>query len=254
MNQELQEMQDMEEVEIDLLDLVYYLWKKAVWILLGGILAAVAASSATKWLVPPTYVSSTKMYVLSRQNEAALTSSDMQLSNLLIKDYVELVKSRTVTEAVIEELGLPMTHEQLLGKISVSTPSDSRIVTISVTDEDPIEASQIANAVRDIAAVHIQQVMEIEAVNVVEEANIPTVKAGPNIKKNGMIGGCAGCMVVAGVFLLLYLLDDTIKKPEDVERYLHLSSLGMIPLDADEKKSRKKRIKRQFRMNMEGGR
>lgn len=61
-------------------------------------------------------------------------------------------------------------------------------------------------------------------------------------------------MVVAGVFLLLYLLDDTIKKPEDVERYLHLSSLGMIPLDADEKKSRKKRIKRQFRMNMEGGR
>ena len=247
-----QDMQDMDEVEIDLIDLFYYLWRRAVWILLAGILLAAAAAAVTKWMIPPVYISSTKMYVLSRQSESALTSSDMQLSNLLIKDYVELVKSRTVTEAVIDELGLELTHEELLDKISVATPADSRIVTISVTDEDPVHASRIADSVRDIAAVHIQDVMEIEAVNVVEEANIPTEKSGPNIKKNTVIGGVLGCMAAGLVFLLIYFLDDTIKKPEDVEKYLRLSSLGVIPLNKTEKTTKKKKMKRQQKINKRG--
>lgn len=96
------------------------------------------------------------MYVLAKQNNDTLTSADMQTSTLLTKDYAEMIQSRTVTEAVIAQLGLDMTHEQLVKKISVSNTIRYRIITISVLDKDPYMARDIANAVRDTAAEHIK--------------------------------------------------------------------------------------------------
>ena len=100
----------------------------------------------------------------------------MQTSTQLTKDYAELIKSRTVLEGVIAQLNLNITYQQLLGKLTVDTSTDSRIVTIIVSDEDPYTASEMANAIRDMAAEHIQSVMDIEAVNVVDSANIPSEK------------------------------------------------------------------------------
>ena len=113
----------------------------------------------------------------------------MQTSTQLTKDYAELIKSRTVLEGVIAQLNLNITYQQLLGKLTVDTSTDSRIVTIIVSDEDPYTASEMANAIRDMAAEHIQSVMDIEAVNVVDSANIPSEKASPSLAKNGVIGG-----------------------------------------------------------------
>lgn len=240
-----QKNRNSDEMEIDLLELFYVLWRKIGVIILSGILLALAAMLFTQVFIRPTYVSTTKIVVLNKQNRDTLTSSDMQTSTLLTKDYAELIKSRTVTESVIAELDLKLTHEQLLDKISVSTPSDTRIVTISVTDNDPYEASRIADAVRTAAAVHIQRVMDTEAVNVVDNANIPDKKSGPNVLKNGMMAGLLGCILAAAVVIVMYLLNDTIQTPEDVERYLELSNLGLIPLSENEKKGKKKKQSRQ---------
>ena len=100
----------------------------------------------------------------------------MQTSTQLTKDYAELIKSRTVLEGVIAQLNLNITYQQLLGKLTVDTSTDSRIVTIIVSDEDPYTASEMANAIRDMAAEHIQSVMDIEAVNVVDSDKLPSEK------------------------------------------------------------------------------
>ena len=154
---------------------------------------------------------------------------DIQTSTSLTKDYAELIKSRTVTEGVIAQLKLDMTHEELLKKLSVDTPTDTRVVSITVTDTDPYTAAEIANAVRDIASKHIQQVMDIKAVNVVETANIPDEPSSPSVPKNGVIGGLLGILLAAAVVIIVYLTNDTVKTPEDVEKYLGLSVLGTIP-------------------------
>lgn len=130
---------------------------------------------------------------------------------------------------MIAQLKLDMTHEELLKKLSVDTPTDTRVVSITVTDTDPYTAAQIANAVRDIASKHIQQVMDIKAVNVVETANIPDEPSSPSVPKNGVIGGLLGILLAAAVVLIVYLTNDTVKTPEDVEKYLGLSVLGTIP-------------------------
>ena len=134
-----------------------------------------------------------------------------------------------------------MDHEELLKKISVENQTDTRIVAISVRDEDPYMASQIANAIRDVASVHIQEVMDVDAVNIVEAANIPSEPASPSLVKNGILGGVLGVVLSVIIILAVYLSNDTVKTPEDVERYLQLSVLGNIPLMDKEKKSKKQK-------------
>ena len=162
----------------------------------------------------------------------------------MTKDYAELIQSRTVLEGVIAQLNLDMTYKKMLNKVSVETSSDSRIVSISVTDEDPYTASEIANAVRDMAAEHIQSVMDIEAVNVVDTANIPNEKASPSLAKNGVIGGLLGVIIAMAAVIIIYLTNDTIKVEEDVERYLGLSVLGSIPFSEKESRSKKKKSRK----------
>ena len=213
-----------------------------IWvILLAGIIAALAVIAGTLLFITPQYESTTKMYVLSKQDSNTLTSQDMQTSLSLTKDYAELIKSRTVTEGVITQLNLDMTHEQLLKKMSVDSATDTRILSISVRDEDPYEACEIANAIRDVAANHIKNVMDIDAVNVVETANIPEQKVSPSVAKNGVIGGVFGAAVAIAIVLITYISNDTIKTQEDVERYLKLSTLGTIPLSEDERKKKKRK-------------
>ena len=179
------------------------------------------------------------MYVLSKQNSDTLTNQDMQTSLSLTKDYAELIKSRTVTEGVITQLGLELTHKQFLRKMSVDSTTDTRILSITVSDEDPYEACEIANAVRDVAANHIKNVMDIDAVNVVETANIPDGKIKSQFKEKRSSRRAFGRVFGCCIFLAAYLANDTIKSQEDVERYLGLSTLGTIPL-TDTMKSGKK--------------
>lgn len=232
-----------DDVEIDLKEIFFTLLRKSWLICLVGVIFALITMIGTELFITPQYQSVTKMYILAKQNSDVLSSSDLQISTLLTKDYTELIQSRTVTEKVIAKLGLDMTHEELLSKLEISTQTDTRIVTIGVKDEDPYVARDLANAIRDTAAEHIKEVMNSEAVNIVDEANIPTQKCSPNVTRNGMMSGFLGCMVSLILIVIFYINNDTIENAEDVEHYLELSTLGVIPLNKEvSKKVRKKKI------------
>ena len=207
---ENQTVNNNDEVEIDLGEVFHLLLSKLGVIILSGIVFCLAAVMGTMLLITPKYESTTKIVVLSKQDSSTLD----------------------------------MTHEELLKKLSVDTPTDTRVVSITVTDTDPYTAAEIANAVRDIASKHIQQVMDIKAVNVVETANIPDEPSSPSVPKNGVIGGLLGILLAAAVVLIVYLTNDTVKTPEDVEKYLGLSVLGTIPYSSKMGKKSKKKKKR----------
>lgn len=233
-----------DEIEIDLGEIFHLILSKLGIIILSGIILGVVSIIGTMLFVTPQYESTTKMVVLNKQDSNTLTSQDMQTSSQLTKDYAELIKSRTVIEGVIAQMNLDMTYEELLKKVTVETPTDTRIVSIIVSDEDPYTASQIANSIRDMAAEHIQAVMDIKAVNVVDTANIPSGKASPSLAKNGVIGGLLGVIIAMAIIIVVFLTNDTVKTEDDVERYLGLSVLGNIPLMAEETKSKRQKSKK----------
>lgn len=190
-------------------------------------------------LLDKKFESSTKIYVLNQQDSQSVTYTDLQTGTQLTKDYAVLVKSRTVTTQVIAELDLQnaymdmseITPDELAEMITVTTAQDTRIITITVTDTNPTRAQDIANAVRTAASKHIYEVMDIEAVNVVDYANLPENPISPNTIKNIIIGGLIGFVLVIAILVISFLMDDTIKTPDDVELYLGLSVLASIPYD-----------------------
>ena len=124
--------------------------------------------------------------------------------------------------------------------LRVDTPSDTRIVAITAKDEDPLMAMKIANCIREVASEHITNVMDIDAINVAETANVPMEKSSPSVGRWTVIAGFLGAVLVAFFVVLEYLLDDTIKSNDDVERYLGMSTLALIPLTLDEQDKKKK--------------
>lgn len=223
-----------DEIEIDLME-VFGLLLGKIWMILGtGLLFAVAGFVISCFLITPVYESTTRIYILNKSENAAITYSDVQMGTQLTKDYAELIGGRYVLEEVISKLSLSMEYDELHKKVSVETPSDTRIVSITVENTSPAAAMEIADCIREVASTHIQNVMDIDAVNVVETANFPREKARPSNLKWAFAGGCLGSFLVCLVILLRYLLDDTIKSSEDVERYLNLSTLALIPMTQEE--------------------
>lgn len=231
---------DDDEIEIDFSEILGALLKKAHIILLSGIIVALLAFIGTKLFITPMYTSETKVYVLSKSDGAAgVTTSDLQAGSYLTKDYSELVTSRTVMEQVIALLNLDMKPEELMDMISVESATDSRILTIKVENEDPKKAKEIADAVREAVSVQITEIMDADAVNTVQKADLPDEPSSPSTMKNTLIGGILGLFLAIAVVVLVTLLDDTVKTPEDVEKYLGLNTLTSIPIVDGAKKNKK---------------
>ena len=232
--------QEKNPTDLTVREIIRILIPKWWIIIMAAVSGTILALGVTILLITPEYDSVTKMYVLTKQNENVVTSQDMQTSLSLTKDYIEMIQSRTIAEAVINQLGLGESPEKLLKKINVDSETDTRVLTISVRDSDPYVACQIANAVRDTAENHIKNVMNIDAVKILDNANISTDPVSPSARKNGVLGGFFGILISVAVILLFYMTNDYIRTPEDVERYLGLEILGEIPaVDKIPKKGRK---------------
>ena len=238
-----------DEIEIDLGELFRLIIGNLPMIILTALIGALVAFIITKAVLTPQYVSSTKIYVMAYNlsDSDKVTNSDLMAGSLLTNDYEEIIKSRHVAETVIARLrlsrsdGSPCEYTDLTSNLRVTTPTDSRVITISYTDTDPYQACDIANAIRVVSAQQIQSIMDMTQVRTVEEGNIPTKPSKPSTRRNLMIGFIIGAVLAALFVILRSIQNDSILTADDVERYLGISTLGTIPLAEGEAKSKKRR-------------
>ena len=231
-----------EEVTIDLMELASVLWNKAYIIIIAILVAALVAFGGTKLLITPKYTSTTSMYMLTKTaGSTGVTSTDLATGSQLTQDYIKLATSRGVLEEVIDKLGLEETTGELASTIAATNDANTRIMTISVQNEDPEQAQAIADAVRESVSKKIKEIMDIDAVNTIDEANLPTTPSSPSVMKNTALGGILGMILAMAVIIVIYMLDDTIKTPDDVEDYLGLNVLTAIPIQEGEIKEKRTR-------------
>ena len=224
-------MKEQDKFEIDVFQLVKVLWKRKFLIVLTAIIAGLVAFAYSSFVIKPQYTSTTRIYVVNRNqaDKPGLTNQDLQAGAYLVKDYREIILSQDVLEKVVADQKLMMDAKTLGKKVSVTVPADTRIVSISVRDGNPEEASRIANALREVAAQKIISVTRVSDVTTLEEARPATSPSSPNIRRNTMMATIAGVGFVTVIVLLVELLDDRVKRPEDIEEVMHLSLLGVIP-------------------------
>ena len=223
--------QENQAVEIDVFATLKVLWKRKFSIILVALVFAIAAFGYSAFLAKKEYQSTSRIYVVSRQNQDnnALTNSDLQAGAYLVKDYREIILSQNVLSQAIEELKLDMTPAELSKKINVSVPTDTRILSITAKDGDPKEAARIANGLRNVAAEKIISVTKVSDVTTLDEAEVPQSPSSPNIRRNVLLGFIAGAGLMVVLLVVVEVLDDRVKKPEDVEELMGLPLLGVVP-------------------------
>ena len=223
--------QENQAVEIDVFAMLKTLWKRKFSIVLVALVFAIAAFGYSAFLAKKEYQSTSRIYVVSRQNQDnnALTNSDLQAGAYLVKDYREIILSQNVLSQAIEELKLDMTPAELSKKINVSVPTDTRILSITAKDGDPKEAARIANGLRNVAAEKITSVTKVSDVTTLDEAEVPQSPSSPNIKRNVLLGFVAGAGLMVVLLVVVEVLDDRVKKPEDVEELMGLPLLSVVP-------------------------
>jgi capsular polysaccharide biosynthesis protein len=231
------------EMVIDLRDIFYLLRKNAIIIIFVALIFGGIAWLVSTSVLEPKYESTSKIYILT-QTTSITSFADIQLGESLTADYLELIKSRPVLEAVITNLNLDMTYEGLLSQLVVTNPTDTRIMNITVTDINPYMAKITANDIATVARKQISEIMKTEEPTIVEEAVAAKNPSSPNTRMNTLIGGLLGALLCTFVVILRDILDDTIKSPEDVEAYLELNTLASVPLTNGGNKQLKKKAKK----------
>ena len=224
-------MKEQNMMEIDVFHLFKILWKRKILIALVAIVAGALAFAYSAFIVKPEFTSTTRIYVVNRNqgDKPGLTNQDLQAGSYLVKDYREIILSQDVLEKVTSNLKLDLSPKALASKVKVTVPVDTRIVSISVNDRVPEEASRIANSLREVAAEKIISITRVSDVTTLEEARPAIAPSSPNIRRNTIIGLLGGTVFTVIAVLIVELVDTRVKRPEDIEDVMQIALLGVVP-------------------------
>lgn len=218
--------------EISLRELFFMLRKWLLLIIVLAILAVAASGAVSYYILDKQYQTFTTLMVgkpKDYQSENKLEMSDLLLNQRLVSTYGEIIKSRVVSDQVIENLELPTSFNTFRNKVSVNLVKDTEIIKIQVTDTDPELATTIANETARVFMDSVKTIMHVENVQIIDKAQVPESPFSPRPLLNMAIAGVLGVMLGVFIAFLVEYLDNTIKTPEDVEKYLGLPVLGAIP-------------------------
>lgn len=222
---------DNEENEvIDLTEILSAVRQHLLELIFVTLAAALVGFMASKFLMTPKYDSSALMIVNTRQDvNANVTSDQINSATKLVSTYSIIIKSDTVLQQVIDNLGLNLTYAQLNKRVTVAAVDDTQVMKITVQSDSPEWARQVCEQIITVAPDVIKEAVEAGSVKVISNPSLATEPVSPNIKKNTMLAAAVGFVLVIGIIVLQVLLDNKINTEEDVTKYLDMTVLGVIP-------------------------
>ncbi len=216
-----------DEITIDLVELLTEILDHWLLVVICALVGVTIMGFYSFRVATPLYKSTAKLYVVNSK-DSAINLSDLQIGNYLAQDYQEVFHNWHVQDQVIEELGLNYSYSQLNSMISVSNPSNTRILYITATSKDPQEAKDIAGTFAKVACEFIAVKMDQVQPNIFEEARLPLTPSSPNKSRNIVIGFLLGALAAIAVIVIRYVADDKVRTPEDIEKLLGLPTLGVV--------------------------
>lgn len=222
---------DNEENEvIDLTEILSAVRQHLLELIFVTLVAALVGFTVSKFLMNPKYDSSALMIVNTRQDvNANVTSDQINSATKLVSTYSIIIKSDTVLQQVIDNLGLNLTYAKLNKRVTVAAVDDTQVMKITVQSDSPEWARQVCEQIITVAPDVIKEAVEAGSVKVISNPSLATEPVSPNIMKNTMLAAAVGFVLVIGIIVLQVLLDNKINTEEDVTKYLDMTVLGVIP-------------------------
>ena len=228
MNELEQDNHLQDEIEIDLGALFYKIRSWWYLVVIGCLIGIIGALGYFSYLTIPHYASTSSIYL--RGTSRSISLEELQINQELTSDYEIILKSYPNISMVIEDLHLQNSFEEIVSMISITNPTDSRILELTVTSTDPKLSRDIANSIVENGIDRIKEIDSQEPY-IVEKARISNNRVGYSRIKMMAIGGLIGILISLGYIFIRFIIDDTIKSTEDVERVLQLPVLTVVGED-----------------------
>lgn len=228
-------MENQNDIEFDLLEMVRHLLKRAWIILLATAVFAAGGYFISKTTKVPQYTTSCRIYIYEKEKN--MTYNDTVVATQLTNDCEVLVVGDSVADMVSSNLetnlNLTISPAFIKSNLTVTSETNTRILDIHFSDTDPERAALVLNEVRRVAASEILRVTKVDAVTTVYDAKVPTSPSNVPTQRDTILAAAVGAVLSIAVLIVLYLMDDTIRSEDDVQRYLGLSTLAAIPVSED---------------------
>lgn len=220
--------------ELDLRLLVLALMRKLWLIVLCAVILGAVAFGYTQYFVTPMYRASVTIYVNNNRlniegNTATLTASDLSVAQRLVATYVINLKSDRVLNKVAQELDVELSAAQIRNMITAEAVDNTEVFNVTITNADPVLATQIANAIAKVAPDEISEIVVGSSTKIIDYATVPTSPSSPNVMRNTALGAVIGIVLAAVIAILQELLDVRVREEQDVIRISDAPILGRIP-------------------------
>lgn len=226
-------VKNQDEVEIDIGRLLGAVWHNFVFVIFGTLAGGLIALVITAFLIHPTYRSSFSSYINNHSSTdvaSTLTNGDTTAAQSLAYTYAKIISSQSVLEEAAQKAGLDYSYEGGLKEfVQTSVEDNTQLVNVDVTMGDAEEAYQLAKAIEEVAPSYVSNVVEGSSMKIVAEAQMPTHRYGPRIKRNVAIGGVLGFLLMVLIYVIRELMDKRVKSTEDLEEMFDIPVIGTIP-------------------------
>lgn len=212
--------------------------KKRFWLILICIaISTITTAIYSKYNYHPIYIASTKLIVNKTVELDQLGKEQMDIgaigSNLsLINTYKEIIRSPAIMDKVVQRFpDLNVTTEELLATISISNLMGTQVITLSATDLNYDRAARTVNAVTEVFRTEITKIMKVDNVAILHVAPMKEHPQPINQKTNQyiIISFAVSLLISAGIIFLLEVMDDTLKREEDIRKIFGAPTLSVIP-------------------------
>jgi len=204
-------------------------WQLFAFALVGMLLSYLFVMS----FVVPVYEAHTTLFIGDEPDEEEdqrMTMQDFEVSQQLINDYKEILRTRRVAENVIEALNMDIPIEVLRSNMMIANVGTTRLFVIGYTDPDPVIAAEVANTFSEQLSIAVNGIVGLENIQIIDEALVPEYPLGPSIVMYMAVGGFIG--IIFGMVAIIYGLFSSkkrLQKANEIEELLGLPVLAEIP-------------------------
>ncbi|SFC09949.1 Capsular polysaccharide biosynthesis protein [Alkalibacterium subtropicum] len=225
------------EEEISLLELLGIVRKRLGLIVVSTLAGILIFAVYTFFIAVPQYSSTTQMLVNRAQETTLIQRSDIDTNVQLINTYKDILKNPAILTEVKEELDLGISHQELSNQLTVTSEIDSQVFTIKITDTNPYKAADIANTTASVFQENLDDIMNVDNVSVIYQAEANLDPVSPNHLLNLVIGTIVGGLLGTVMVFVIEFTDNTVKDDKFINDKLGWINLGSVSeMTADELK------------------
>lgn len=227
-----QERDRDQTTEISLVDILLSLKSHIVLVILITVLFAGLFWAVSKFVIVPTYDSTVKFYI-----EAAMTDEDnpgvglqaVNLAQRIANTYIELMKTNSFYNLLVEELGVDLSVTELRDMVSYKSVQDTEILEASVRTTDPDLSLIIASTIATVAPDAMNEIKSTATLTVIDQPLRAATQSTPHVMRNTALGLILGLFLGSMLAIIIDMFNIKIRTEEDITKNFDITIIGVVP-------------------------